>query len=229
MTERRYSEAEAADIFKRAAEMEESLPRLMAPSEGMTLAQLQEIGREAGLAPQLIERAALVPADAEPRLARALGIPIGVHHTVELDRTLTDREWELLVGQLRETFDAKGVLQTQGSFRQWSNGNLHVLLEPTEHGSRVRFRTTNNSGARAMMMGGLMMLGVTGVVSLSFLLRGFAEPGQLASLGAIGITGTVLTGLAATRLASWARVRMEQMRSLGSRLVAGTSGDDTER
>ncbi len=79
-----------------------------------------------------------------------------------------------------------------------------------------------------MMMGGLMMLGVTSVVSLSFLLRGFAEPGQLASLGAIAITGTVLTGLAATRRSGWARVRMEQMRSLGSRLLARPAGDDAE-
>ena len=53
MSERRYSDEEVAAIFARATETQESQPRRNTPGEGMTLAELQEIGREVGIAPEL--------------------------------------------------------------------------------------------------------------------------------------------------------------------------------
>jgi hypothetical protein len=67
-----------------------------------------------------------------------LGLPVGVERTVNLDRRLTDEEWERRVVELREVFQAGGTLSAQGSLRQWTNGNLHVVLEPTAEGSRLR-------------------------------------------------------------------------------------------
>jgi hypothetical protein len=48
-----------------------------------------------------------------------LGLPIGVARTVNLNRRLTDQEWEHLVVQLREVFNAAGITRSDGSFRQW--------------------------------------------------------------------------------------------------------------
>ncbi|MEX2153276.1 MAG: hypothetical protein WD825_08045 [Gemmatimonadaceae bacterium] len=45
MTERRFNEAEVAAIFERATEAQQTGQRQLPSGEGMTLAQLQEIGR----------------------------------------------------------------------------------------------------------------------------------------------------------------------------------------
>ncbi len=70
----------------------------------------------------------------------------------------SDEEWERLVVDLRETFDARGIVRHDGALKQWTNGNLQVLLEPDEKGHRVRLRTTKGD-ARGMMVGGLVMFG----------------------------------------------------------------------
>ena len=148
MPERRYSDEEVAEIFARATEAERSTPRRLRSTEGMTMAQLQEIGREAGIAPELVARAAhSLDEPAQPPVRKFLGFPVGVGRTVTLDRRLTDEEWERLVVDLRETFDARGVVRTDGAFRQWTNGNLQVLVEPDGAGQRIRLRTLRG-GAR---------------------------------------------------------------------------------
>ena len=58
-------------------------------------------------------------------------MPVGVSRTVTSAGNFTEREWERLVVDLRETFDAKGAVKREGSFRQWTNGNLQALVEPT--------------------------------------------------------------------------------------------------
>ena len=47
MTERRYDEDEVAEIFGRATEAQLEAARQLPPGDGMTLAELQEIGRQA--------------------------------------------------------------------------------------------------------------------------------------------------------------------------------------
>ncbi|HEX9886603.1 MAG TPA: hypothetical protein VGA70_08950, partial [Longimicrobiales bacterium] len=134
MTERRYTEEEVAEILDRATEVRTERGRSLATSEGLTLAELKEIGQEAGIPSDMIVWAAGQvdrPAQADPDV-RLLGARIGVGRTVHLGRKLTDAEWNRLVVDLRETFNAVGTVREQGAFRTWSNGNLQALLEPTE-------------------------------------------------------------------------------------------------
>ena len=56
MTERRYSEEEVADIFERAAQAQQTARRQLSPGEGMTLADLQEIGRDVGIPAELVSK-----------------------------------------------------------------------------------------------------------------------------------------------------------------------------
>ncbi|MDA1081739.1 MAG: serine hydrolase [Gemmatimonadetes bacterium] len=58
MTERRFSDEEVAALFERAAAAEHATPRPVAASSGMTLAALQDIGREVGIEPELVGRRA---------------------------------------------------------------------------------------------------------------------------------------------------------------------------
>jgi len=221
MADRRYSEAEAAEIFKRAAELESNAPRALAATEGLSLAELQEIGREAGLQPDLVERAARdSSATGAVTTRRLLGLPLSVGHTIELERSLSDSDWARLVSDLRDTFEAKGVLRHDGPFRQWSNGNLHVLVEPTRVGHRVRFRTTNGS-AMSMLTAGTMSLGISVILSALFVLSGRGEAvAGLTGIAFIGASGAVMAVLGALRLPAWARTRKHQMEELASRVAA---------
>lgn len=120
MTEdRRYSDQETREIFETAAAAGDSDRRALTPREGLALAELQEIGREVGLSPGRVADAA-ASLDLHPReIPREtfMRMPISVGRSVDLRRAPTDREWELLVGELRETFNAQGKVGTSGSIR----------------------------------------------------------------------------------------------------------------
>ena len=55
MPERRYNDEEVEAIFARASEAEEAAPRRLRSGEGLTLADLQKIGREAGIEPGVLD------------------------------------------------------------------------------------------------------------------------------------------------------------------------------
>lgn len=219
MTERRFSEEEVAAIFARATETQHSTPGELTHGQGMTLAEVQAIGREAGIAPDLVAQAARsLTQGSTPRVPRLLGVPLGVAHTVELGRRMSDDEWERLVVQLRDTFEARGKLGAEGSFRQWTNGNLQVLLEPSGEGHRVRFKTTKGS-ARAALSLGLVILGGSAVTVLAAAITGVSTVQALGDVSTYLLLGGALFGGTAIQLPSWARLRRRQMEALAAKLL----------
>jgi len=220
MSDRRYSRDEADAIFARAAQAEERGLGPGAPGEGMTLAELQEIGREVGLSPEVVARSAVaLDQSGRPTGRRILGFPIQVGLNVSLGRHLTDDEWERLVVDLRATFDARGVVRQDGNLRQWTNGNLQVLVEPGEGGHRVRMRTTNGL-SRNMAASGAAMLGAGIVMILATAAGGaMANPASLMSTAVVALVGTGMLGGAALRLPGWAALRRQQMEAIAGRLV----------
>jgi hypothetical protein len=219
MTERRFSDAEVAQIFERAT-TGHALPATRA-AEGMTLTDLQSIGREVGIPAEQITRAALSlsPAEAKPT-QRFLGMTTGVGHTVNLARKLTDEEWERFIVEVRETFNARGTMTSQGSLKQWSNGNLQVLLEPTEAGHRVRFKTVKGN-APVRIGSGLLMTAASLIGETTAVLTGVAhDVGLVASFGVLGAIGIAAVATTALRLPRWAGERKAQMEELGARVSA---------
>lgn len=220
MSERRYDEAEVAAIFERAAEASPSGPRQASPADGLTLAELQAIGREVGIAPESIALAARtvgLEAPAAPR--RFLGLPIGVARTVQLDRRLSAEEWERIVVDLRETFNARGSVRSQGSLRQWTNGNLQALLEPTATGDRIRLRTTKGD-AMGRLVAGLGMVAVSATTILATVAQGgVGAAGTLAGMGLLGVAGAGMFASTALRLPRWADRRERQMEEVAARVA----------
>jgi len=223
MSERRYSEDEVAAIFERAAEAQKTARRQLPPGEGMRLADLQEIGSEVGLPPELVAQAARsLDRGGHPSSRTFLGLPIGVGRTVELDRRLSDEEWEHLVVDLRETFDARGTVRYDGTFRQWTNGNLQVLLEPTATGHRLRLRTLKGN-SRSMMTAGLASLAFAATILIARAVTGgLGDTGSLTGVGFLSAMALGMFGLGAISLPGWARTRRRQMEAVASRLALAT-------
>ena len=195
----------------------------------MTLTELQEIGREVGIAPELVARAAkAIQLGGQPTSRHFLGLPIGVGRTIDLDRKLSDEEWDRFVVDLRETFDARGTSRHEGSFRQWTNGNLQALLEPTAAGHRIRLKTVKGD-AVGLLGGGLGILGVATAALIAATLRGgVVDAGMLSSLGTLAIMGAGMFGLGAIRLPGWARLRRRQMEEVAAR-IAGVASSQPPR
>ncbi|HEX8212447.1 MAG TPA: hypothetical protein VF584_19885 [Longimicrobium sp.] len=123
--QRTYDDDEVREIFAVAARRELANPQPTA-APGLTLAELQEIGREAGLDVGEVARAAAAlevrALDAPARTS--LGMPIEVIRVVPLPRAPRDAEWEQLVGELRTTFRARGRVAAQGGLRGGPTGTF---------------------------------------------------------------------------------------------------------
>jgi len=223
MTERRYTEEEVAAIFERAAEAQQAVRRQLPAGEGMTIADLHSIGREVGIPAELVDQAARsMDQQGKPTTRSFLGLPIGVGRTVELGRKLSDEEWDRLVVDLRETFDARGTVRQDGSLKQWTNGNLQALLEPTATGNRLRLKTVMGQ-ARGLMSAGVAMVGVSAASVIASISSGHLAT-ALAQAGSLVVVGVGLFAIGAVRLPLWARTRRRQMEGVAARLALSAEG-----
>lgn len=217
MSERRFSEEEVAEILKNAAESEHS-NRNLPSAKGLTLSELTDIGREVGISAEAVQNAAQRIDRPDQTSRQFLGLPIGVGRTIELDRKLTDDEWDQLVANLRQTFDARGVVRHEGSLRSWSNGNLQALLEPTPNGQRLRLRTMKGD-ARGFITGGIGMFALGSTLFTSAALGGALDDrGFIAAVGVLIAGGIGMFSAGALGLPRWARLRRAQMDEIADRL-----------
>ena len=222
MTERRYNDEEVAAIFEQASTSERTGVPASREGNGVTLSALQDIGREVGISPDAIAHAArALDQTGRPKSRTFMGLTIGVGRTIELDRPLTDADWERLVADLRETFEARGIVRYDGPFRQWTNGNLQALVEPTASGHRVRLQTVKGD-SRALMTGGLGILGMSLATFVAVgAAAGITEAGSVA--GILGAMGLGMFGFGALRLPGWARRRKTQIDGVLARLTPTTT------
>lgn len=219
MTDRRYDENEVARIFeeatRRALSGGSATGRSLQAADGLTLAQLQEIGAEVGLSPEAVAAgAAVVDVGAAPiaYTGTTAGLPHGVAAAIPLPREMTDREWGILVGRLRDTFQAHGTLESEGMSRSWRNGNLQIRIEPTASGTVLRMRTHKSDG-RILPWTGAGMVGSGGLLSL--LMNTLNDPKGAAVMATLFIPLGVLLLLAGyVSVPRWARQRKAQMEEL---------------
>jgi hypothetical protein len=219
--ERRYGDEEVREIFSLATrEGDESLPTFNDDS-GLTLEELQEVGQEVGLAPhQVADAVATIEARSEilPR-RRSLGGTVSVGRVVELSRAPTDREWQILVTELRETFRAKGRVASHGELREWTNGRLHAFIEQTATGYRLRLGTRKTGAemvtaiSSVLLAFGVLLLITSGLDEATFgAFRATLIPALMALVGGGMLTRNVLG------LRRWANEREEQMEHIAGQV-----------
>jgi len=219
MSTRRYGDDEVREIFSLATTDSPGNRSLAAESGGMTLVELQHVAREAGIDPARVAQAA-ASLDARGRPApvrRMLGMPVGVSRVVELPRAPTDREWEQLVSEFRSVFGVQGQMTTSGGLRDWSQGNLHISVEPTEHGHQLRLATLKDD-AMALNGLGIVMGGFAALMSAVVTAAGKPEK-ALALVAMFGGISVAALGTNLVRLPRWRREREQQMESLAGHAV----------
>jgi hypothetical protein len=219
MTERRYGDEEAREIFTLATTGDTRDQVLPAESHGLTLDQLQRIGEEAGIEPaRIVEAAERLDARGKPTLVRrSFGLPIGVSRVVDLPRAPTDREWEQLISEFRTTFGTQGRVTTSGGLRDWSQGNLHICVEPNERGEQLRL-STRKDGATVLNSFAVVMSGTAALMGAVVAAGGKPEKALLifSMFGGMALASFVAN---AVRLPRWARERKRQMEAIAERAV----------
>lgn len=138
---RTYTEAEVADIIARASR--QTRPAATDETPGLTLAEIERLGAEAGLDPAAL-RAAAAEIDA-PAPSRHWGAPADAVAQRVVTGTVSEEAWERIVATARAEFGRAGIAGQIGRTREWtavgaSNNaqpTTRLALEPTADGTRI--------------------------------------------------------------------------------------------
>lgn len=155
-TERQFNEREIHAILKKAAEDDQPVPP---HADGLTLAELAQIGKEAGISTEAIGRAAAsldVTAPASSSLGTSIGVPLMATRSADLGSSFLDGDWDRLVVDLQQTFRVPGETRLFGELREWKTDDLTVLVEPTQSGHSICLRAVNPLG-KAGLIGGAVL------------------------------------------------------------------------
>lgn len=219
--ERRYGHGEVRRIFENAAVPRPRQLDAVGASDGLTLAELQAIGREVGVSPAAVaEAAAALEASSPPASRGGLpGMPASVGLTVSLPRLPTDAEWELLLVELRETFATQGEERSRGNLREWTSYTQSAYVEPTGltgEGGRLRLNVRKLGAFPLNLVGGASI--AIGLIALATLaLTNDLTAGNALLPAGWGIIGSAALGFNLLRLPRWARSQETHMVRIAER------------
>ena len=121
---RRFSDEEVALIIKRAAELQQTEQIVEQDrSASMSLVDIEQVAREAGIDPQLVRRAAqgLDAPAAVNRPSALAGAPTRLVYERVVEGEISVDEFEALVYEMRRTFGENGVPSVLGRTLAWSS------------------------------------------------------------------------------------------------------------
>lgn len=236
---RRYDDEQVALILRRAAELQEAQS---APgSGGMTLADLEEVAREAGLDPALVRRAAAevggaggAPAGSLAGGSRFLGAPTVLREERIVAGVLAPAEFELLLDEIRRAFNDVGTFSALGHTLAWRSSpgphgrhtggrqiNVTVAVRGAETGIRVEETTTQLAGG---LFGGLMggLGGGSGGIAVGIGLGALNSGPAAAGIWAAFLAASY--GLARTIFVTMSRRRATALAALADRLAEHVEG-----
>jgi hypothetical protein len=165
---RTFTEAEAQRVFARVAERQ----RAQAPAEGgLTLEDLEDAARAAGLDPALVAAAA-AEVDAPAPMRGLLGVPTETVRQRIVRGRVSDEAWEGMVAAARAEFGRTGTAGLVGRTREWTasmgGGNAQAVtrlaLEPVGEDTRVVVTRSSRDVALGFTIAG----GVQALMALLF-------------------------------------------------------------
>jgi hypothetical protein len=224
---RRYTEQEIRTLFERAAERQEQARRAEAASEaGLSLDELQRIGKSAGIDPEHVAAAAGDLEGADPARAADVrwGVPAEVRQTRLLSGLVSDEAWEQMVAELRHTYGEAGVAGQVGRVREWRSASgsekdaVHVTITPEGGGSRIAVAQRMENQQNEVREGVVAITAM--VIALAILLFVGDFPAHYPWMIPLGIGGLGYGGFGGYWL--WlrrhARRQEEEFRALADRL-----------
>jgi len=227
-TNRRFNEKEVALIIKRASELQTETTA--ESNTGMSLAELEQVAREAGLDPELVRRAAT---DLDTRVTdqtpnRFLGAPTVLRLERTIDGEVPADEYEPMVLEMQRLLGGTSTASTIGRTLQFSlTGRNHqhasgrdVQVTITPRNGRTTIRIEERLGPLAGGLFGGLLGGMGGGLTVPVTVIGAAltHSAILATgLGGVMISGSYL--LARTIYGKIVRGRGEKLHELMSRLV----------
>lgn len=121
--DRKFNDEEVALIIKRAAELQQTEQIENNPSTALSLSDVEQIAREAGIDPKLIRQAAL-GLDQPSTTIRPnpwVGSPTRIVFERVVDGEIPVEEFESLIADVRRTFGDNGVPSVLGRSLAWSS------------------------------------------------------------------------------------------------------------
>ncbi len=159
---RRYSEKEAGIILRKAAEMQRAEPSAADPS-GFSLAELEDVAREAGIDPAVVRSAAaeLAVTPAESFSNALVGGPLTVQFETELPGEYPADRFDALVPVIQGASSWQGHAGVVGKSLTWSaradsnTSSLQVLV--VAGGGKTLIRVEERLGGMAgALFGGII-------------------------------------------------------------------------
>lgn len=179
---RRYGDKEVARILKRATELQRAEPSATDP-EGLTLAELAEIAREAGIDPAFLQRAAVEVGPREPlsSLAEKLaGAPMSVRVERIVSGELRPDQFDGIIPLIQQATDGQGTASAVGKTLTWSsrtdnNTSAQQVLVASRDGTTLIRVEERLSGLAGGLFGGFVGgAGIGGGVGVGGAIAGIA-------------------------------------------------------
>lgn len=223
---RRFDDREVGLIIQRAGELQKTE---VARSDrgGMSLAELEQVAREAGLDPALVRRAAReIDAPAPPKSSLLAGAPTQLFYELSFEGELSVDEYEPLVAEIRRSVGEPGMVGTLGRTLTWTAadtgfGNrrsqhrqLSITVTPRDGHTTLRIEESLSQLAGGVFGGGMGGFG-GGASGLGFGLGMGVLHSAAVATGIVG--GILLVSYAGARglfsvLAGRRKRQLEQLR-----------------
>lgn len=216
---RTYTQDEVREIIRRAAESTAEKERQASEDTGLTVNDLRDLAVGAGIDPEvMLEAAQSLDRDVhEPFEKRVLGMKISAARAIRVEGPFTEEDWLALVSDCRTTFEAKGKVQDVSGLREWSNGNLHVLVEPVGEDVIIRMRT-HHGATQQMAAGSVAMAIAMFVMVITAMAEGASGPETFGMVSLLAAVFFGAGGLLFTQIRRWSRTREQQMEAIGRRI-----------
>ncbi|UCC74699.1 MAG: serine/threonine protein kinase [Gemmatimonadota bacterium] len=227
-TPKLYDEAEAQRIVQRAAELEAKQSRH--EEAAMSLAGVERMAAEIGIAPELVREAArpdviVAPPPAGPQSGIEKGGLFGYTGKVNLERTIdvevSPETYGILLEEVRDDIDHSGQInETLSQFLSWESrlglfkkkGQVKVHISPRKGKTRIKITKFPSIGRRILTTSVI----TTGVlIGISILVAGAEN--DAVGLGLLFGLGTLGAVYGTTR--AWFRARMRQKERALTRLL----------
>lgn len=212
---RRFTDREVALVLKRASEMEESVADEVGGGSGLSLTELEEIGKEVGISAASLRSAVAGLERSPPFLSRLAGAPLVQRAVHAIPAELGEDSVRDLISIVDRDVEGAGVLsEALGSVRWTASDRLRdtqVRISPSGGQTTIEVVEKTKSRLRLVMQG---IPGLWGVIAaMPVLASGISAPLAITVAAASGVAGALMGRGAWMAMARRSDVRVHRLAS----------------